>query len=274
MIWTAASQRLGFSKLPVTSGDHSSLQRYHHLMNARSTLQSFSCSITPHVSSSWTVICWAAGWGGKCSGTTQQERWCSKDTAWRYFSAAAQSWSPRLPESPAKQTAIPAMWFKPAHIPACLNSQEVQVPALTSSLKNSFESLKNMVYGFNHEEKQQLCCTLQYAHMHNLHISKGYSKIICTFAFRNLALPNPSRFLCNSFGCILALVSLRWAGYMRFKAGLRVDRSVDKVWKLVHFPVSHQTIHLLLQDQNTRNTRKNSNLVWDWIQHCCTGRAL
>lgn len=149
------------------------------------------------------------------------------------YSAAAQSWSPKLPESLGKQTAIPAMWFKPAPIPACLNSQEVQVPALKSRLKKSFKSLKNIAYGFNKEEKQQLClhpsiCTYDY-------ISKGYSKIICSFAFPNFALPNPSRFLCNSFGFILALVSLRWARYICFKVGLGVDQNVDKSLKTCLF---------------------------------------
>lgn len=203
MIWILALQRLRFSKLSMTSGDHHSPQRYHHLMNSQSCVIIFFLLYHPtcQMQLNYDLL---SSWVREGSAMVLHSR--SNDAQRTLLEgtcpAAMQSWSPNLPQSPVNQIAIPAMWFNPVHGLACLNLQEVQVSALTSSLKRSLKSLKNMVFSFNCKEKQWFCphasiCTYDY-------VSKGYPTEPCSFAFPLLALPNISRFLYNIFGRVLS----------------------------------------------------------------------
>lgn len=150
MISIQASQRLRFSKLSMTSGDHHSPQRYHCLMNSQNHVIIFfrlyhpTCQMQLNydLPSSWATE-------GIAMVLHSRRRDAQRTLLEGTGPAATQSWSPNPPQSPANQTASPAMWSNSTHSLACLSLQEVQVSALTSSLKNSLKSLKNMVFGLN-----------------------------------------------------------------------------------------------------------------------------
>lgn len=229
-------QRLRFSKLSMTSGDHHSPQRYHHLMNSQSCVIIFFLLYHPtcQMQLNYDLL---SSWVREGSAMVLHSR--SNDAQRTLLEgtcpAAMQSWSPNLPQSPANQIAIPAMWFNPAHSLACLNLQEVQVSALTSSLKRSLKSLKNMVFSFNCKEKQWFCphasiCMYDY-------VSKGYPTEPVVLHSHSLLYPISQDFCTTSLAVfyhhVTYLVSLRWAGYLCFKVVLGAHLSVDKVWKLI-----------------------------------------
>lgn len=150
MISIRASQRLRFSKLSTTSGDHRSPQRYHHLMNSQNHViilfllyhRTCQMQLNYDLPSSWTGE-------GIAMVLHSRRRHAQRTLLEGTGPAATQSWSPNLPQSPVNQTASPATGSNSAHSLACLSLQEVQVSALTPSLKSRLKSLKNMVFGLN-----------------------------------------------------------------------------------------------------------------------------
>lgn len=188
MIQILASRRLRVSKLPVTSGDHCCLQRYHQLTNARSCIMIFFLIYRPTCQTQLNYDL-LSSWAGEGSAMVPHSRGgdAQRTLLEGTCPAATQSWSPSLAQSPGKQIALPAAWFNPAHSPACPNLQEVQVSALTASLRNSLRSFIYTALGFNCEEKEQLCrhpsmCTYDY-------ISKGYSREPAAFHSQTLLYP-------------------------------------------------------------------------------------
>lgn len=140
----------------MTSGDHCSPQRYHHLMNSERRVIIFFLLYHPtcQMQLNYDLL---SSWVREGNATVLHSR---SDDAQRTLlegicPAAMQSWSPNLPQSPVNQIAIPAVWFNPAHSLACLNLQEISGVCTHSSLKSSLKSLKNT--GFNCKEKQWFC---------------------------------------------------------------------------------------------------------------------
>lgn len=113
---------------------------------------------------------------------------------------ATQSGSPNLPQNAVEQRDIPAVWLNPAHGLTCLNVWEVQVFALTSSLKSSLKSLKNTVFGFNSKEEQRFCPhpsidTYDYT-------SKGYLTEPVVLHSHSLLYPVPQDFSASSLAVL------------------------------------------------------------------------
>lgn len=129
-LWTLASQRLRFSKLSMTSGDHRSPQRYHYLINSQSRLIIFFLLYHPicqmqlnyDLLSSWVQS------GGKHNGTAQQERWCSKDTAGRFLPRCNAEWKPKPTTKCSGAERHSCRVTEPStrsHMPQCMGSSGV-----------------------------------------------------------------------------------------------------------------------------------------------------
>lgn len=155
MIWTVASQRLWFSKPPVTSGDHGPAQRYQ-LRNSQSHIRMFSCSITPHVRRRWAVICWAAESG-------RERQWCCTAGVVMLKGHCLKVLA-QLQHRDEAQAYHKAQWARQSFLPCDLTQHTVLHVTLTGSsgvctyikLK-SLRILKNMVFGFNSKGRQQFC---------------------------------------------------------------------------------------------------------------------
>lgn len=200
-LWTLASQRLRFSKLSMTSGDHRSPQRYHYLINSQSRLIIFFLLYHPicqmqlnyDLLSSWVQS------GGKHNGSSRSNG-AQRTLLEGSCPDATQSGSPNLPQNAVEQRDIPAVWLNPAHGLTCLNVWEVQVFALTSSLKSSLKSLKNTVFGFNSKEEQRFCPhpsidTYDYT-------SKGYLTEPVVLHSHSLLYPVPQDFSASSLAVL------------------------------------------------------------------------
>lgn len=161
MVWILASQRLRFSKLSTTSGDHCSPQRYHHLMNSQSRVIIFFLLHRPtwQMQLNYDLL---SSWVREGNATVLHSR--SHDAQRTLLEgtcpAATQSWSPNPPQSPGNQIAIAAVWFNPAlrvsayrnfRCPrshqagrAAFRAWKIRPLALTARKSNGFASPFNM----------------------------------------------------------------------------------------------------------------------------------